>query len=295
MPRSSTGLRSPTALALAAILLWSTFAALAVRLRDVPPFLLAGAALLLGALVGLARPQRVRAPWRAVALGVYGLFLYHLALFVALRLAPPVEANLLNYLWPLLIVVLSPLFVRGRRLTSRQILAALLGFAGAVLLISGGRVAFAREHIPGYALAVAAAAIWATYSLASARLGTVSTAAVGLACALSGALALVCHVLFEPRYSLATADTVWLLLMGLGPMGLAFFAWDAALKRGDPRRIGLLSYLTPLLSTLVLLATGGGHLTPVSAIAMVLIVGGALPGVWPSGIRKRRTGGAAER
>jgi drug/metabolite transporter (DMT)-like permease len=162
------------------------------------------------------------------------------------------------------------------------VIAAQLGFAGAALLVTGGRVAFERAHIFGYLLAIAAAVIWATYSLATSRLGTVSTSLVGLFCALSGMLALAGHFAFEPRYVFAARDVPWLLLLGVGPMGLAFFAWDAALKRGDPRVIGSLSYVTPLLSTTLLAVTGGGRLSAVSLGAMALIVGGALLGTWPS-------------
>ena len=50
---------------------------------------------------------------------------------MALRLAPPVEANLVNYLWPLFIVVLAPVIVPGMRLRTRHVLAAAAGFAGA--------------------------------------------------------------------------------------------------------------------------------------------------------------------
>ena len=271
----------PTVLALSAVLLWSSFAALSVRLRGVPPLLLAGTALLIGSCVSLHRVREWRAPWRVVALGAGGLFTYHLALFLALRLAPAVEANLLNYLWPLLIVVLTPAFFRDRSLTRRHAAAALLGFAGAALLVTGGRAAFDAAHLPGYLLAVAAALTWALYSLASSRLGAVSTSLVGLSCALAGALALAAHFAFEPAWMFAARDLPWLALLGLGPMGLAFFAWDAALKRGDPRAIGSLSYLTPLLSTALLAATGGGRPGAAALGAMGLIVGGAVLGSWP--------------
>lgn len=288
----------PCLLALAAILLWGTFAALAVRLRETPPLLLAGVSLLLGSLWGLPRLRRGHPPWRAVALGTYGLFAYHLALFLALRMAPPVEANLLNYLWPLLIVVLAPLYSRARRLTWRHGLASLLGFAGVALLLTSGsaRPAFARPDSTfwpsgGHLLAIAAAVIWATYSLGSARLGAGGVAATSAASAISGVLALAAHLALEPRFTFAGADLPWLALMGLGPMGLAFVAWSAALERGDPRAIGLLSFLTPLLSTLLLAATGGGRLTAAVGGALVLIVGGALLGTWPVEVRKRRDSG----
>lgn len=265
-------------LALGALALWSSFAALAVRLRGVPPFFLLGSSLTLGALVG-ARGLTLRGLRPGtLLLGVYGLFAYHFCAFMALRLAPPVEANLLNYLWPLLIVALSPLIVPGVRLRPRHWAGALLGFAGAALIVSGGRAGFSRAALPGYALAAAAAVIWATYSLLTKRFGGFPTSMVSVFCLVSGGLAFACHAALEPRYVPAAADAAPLLFIGLGPMGAAFYLWDRALKDGDPRAIGTLSYLTPLFSTALIAVSGGGRLGPTAAAAGALIVGGAALG-----------------
>jgi len=264
--------------ALAAIALWGVLAVLSLRLRGWPPFLLAGAALAVGSLCSIHRLGAWRVPGRALALGVYGLFGFHFLLFVALRLAPPVEANLVNYLWPLLIVVLAPLVLPGVMLRARHVVAALLGFAGAALLVTGGRLGFASGYAPGYAAALGSALVWSTYSLATKRFASLPTASIGLYCAASGVLALACHFLFEPRYVPALAELPWLAALGLGPMGAAFFLWDYALKRGDPRAIGALAYLAPLLSTLALVAAGEGTLGPLTLAAMALIIGGAILG-----------------
>ena len=64
----------------------------------------------------------------------------------------------------------------------------------------------------------------------------------------------------------------------LTALGSAFYAWDRALKGGDPRIIGALAYLTPMVSTGVLVVLGGKEFTPVSLVAIVLIVGGAAVG-----------------
>src|SRR3546814_12691751 len=60
-----------------------------------------------------ARGARAFAAWRQVpavwALGVGGLFGYHFFYFVALGNAPAVDASLIAYLWPLLIVIFSAL------------------------------------------------------------------------------------------------------------------------------------------------------------------------------------------
>ncbi len=277
----------PATLALGAIALWTSVAALAVSLKSVPPFLLVGAPMLIAGAAASPTWRSWRVPPATLAIGVYGLFGFHLFLFTALRLAPPVEANLINYLWPLLIVVLAPLLLPGERLTSRHVIGALLGFSGAALVITGGRWTLSIEHWPGYLLALGAAIVWSTYSLLTKRVRPFATAAVGLFCVVSGVLALACHALLEPRYAPSASEWLRIGLLALGPLGLAYFLWDAALKRGDAKSIGTLSYLTPLGSTLVLVASGQGSLTSTAVLAALLIVGGAALGSWP---RRRRSG-----
>jgi len=267
-----------TLLALGAIALWATLASLGVALAHVPPFLLTGLALVIGSVPAWPLARQWRAPASTLALGVYGLFGFHFLLFIALRHAPPVEANLVNYLWPLFIVVLAPVFLPGLRLRPVHVAAALAGFAGAALAILGGRNVeggFAWGYLP----ALASAFIWASYSLLTQRVARFPTAVVGLFGLVSGALALLCHLAFEPAVALSGRDWLLIVATGLGPLGAAFYLWDAALKRGDARRIGILSYLTPLASTLLLVVTSGRALTPWIAVAAVLIVGAAIAGV----------------
>lgn len=270
--------KGPLAAALAAILLWSALAWFGLALSGWPPFLLVGSALLLGALAGLPRIRDWRVPPAALALGVYGLFGFHFLLFMGLRNAPPVEANLVNYLWPLLIVLLAPLFTPGLRLAARHVLAGVAGFAGAALVVTGGRLSLESAHLPGYAMAAGSALVWATYSLASRRFADIPSGAVGAYCLASGLAALACHALLEPRHVPAPRDLLFLAGLGIGPMGAAFYLWDYALKRGDPRAIGALAYLTPMLSTLLLVAAGHGVLEPAAMAGMALIIGGAILG-----------------
>jgi len=260
---------------LAAIFLWGILAALALKLSAVPPFLLTGLALTIGAFVGGRALGHKPPPPAALALGVYGLFGFHFFLFLALRRAPPVEANLINYLWPLLIVVLAPVIVPDVRFSRRHGLAALLGFSGAALLVTAGATTLGRGQLMGYAFALASAIIWSTYSLMTRRFRHFPTAYVSWFCLVSGVASLACHFALEPRYWPRDVEWLYVIALGLGPMGAAFFLWDRALKRGDPRTLGNLAYLTPLLSTLALLLFAGGALTPVSFVAMGLILAGA--------------------
>ena len=267
-----------TLCALAAIALWATLASLGVALAHVPPFLLTGLALVIGSVPSWPLARRWRIPPSTLLLGIYGLFGYHLLLFIALRTAPPLAANLVNYLWPLLIVVLAPVLLPGIRLTPLHVVAALAGFAGAALAIVGGR-SLGGDLSWGYFAAGGSAVVWATYSLGTQRVARFPTAAIGLFGLVSGALALACHTVFEPAVALSSRDWLLIVVIGIGPLGAAFFFWDAALKRSDPRRIGLLSYLTPLASTLLLAATTGRTLTPSLLTATLLIVGAALVGL----------------
>ncbi|HEY2559052.1 MAG TPA: DMT family transporter [Caldimonas sp.] len=267
-----------TLCALAAIALWATLASLGVALAHVPPFLLTGLALVIGSVPSWPLARRWRVAPSTLLLGVWGLFGFHFLLFVALRSAPPLEANLVNYLWPLLIVVLAPLLLPGMRLRPVHVIAALAGFAGAALAIVGGR-RLAGELSWGYLAAAGSAFVWATYSLGTQRVARFPTAAIGLFGLVSGLLALACHALLEPSVALSTRDWLLIVVVGLGPLGAAFFFWDAALKRSDPRRVGLLSYLTPLASTLLLAATTGRPLTAWLVAAALLIVGAAAVGL----------------
>lgn len=268
-------------LALGAIALWASLAALGVALSHVPPFLLTGLSLLVGSVIALPLSRfdvrRWRVPLSTLAIGVYGLFGFHFLLFIALRHAPPVQANLVNYLWPLGIVVMAPLFLPGLSLTLRHVLAALLGFAGAALAILGGRGDSADAVWAwGYIPALGSAFIWASYSLLTQRVRRFPTAAIGSFALLSGLLSLLCHAWLEPTSTLSARDGVLIVLMGLGPLGGAFFLWDAALKRGDARQIGVLSFLTPLLSTLTLLWVQGETPSVSVALAAVMIIGAAV-------------------
>lgn len=272
--------------ALGAVILWASLASIvAEALSRWPPFLLTGAALLIGSLVSVREVRKWRVPGRTLALGVVGLAGYHAALFLALRLAPAVEANLLNYLWPTFLVLFTPVILPGTHLRTGHVIGALAGFAGAALIVTRGRLALDPASFRGHILAALAAFLWATYSLLTRRVPRYPDAAVGLFCAVSGLVSLGLHGLLETPYRPSLGELPWLLVLGLGPMGAAFFLWNHAMTRGDPRTIGALSYLTPLLSTLLLTLVGGGTLTAITAVGGALIVGGAAAGTLASRAR----------
>jgi drug/metabolite transporter (DMT)-like permease len=273
--------RTATMIGLTAILMWSLLSVLTVASGKIPAFQLAAMTFAIGALVGfltwIGRKDAIRAlaqpplPWMV---GVGGLFGYHALYFLALRFAPPAEASLLNYLWPLLIVLFSSL-LPGERLLPHHVVGTLLGLAGTVLLFAGNAGHFAAGQLPGLVAAFVAAFVWATYSVMSRRLKTVPTAAVAGFCLATALLAALVHSLVETTVW-PDAPLQWLAvaLLGIGPVGAAFYAWDVGMKRGDIRVLGAASYATPLLSTAFLIAFGFAKATATIAVAAMLIAGG---------------------
>jgi drug/metabolite transporter (DMT)-like permease len=264
-----------------ALLLWATLAVLTTWTGAVPPFQTVATAFGIAAAVALAkwlvRGESVAAhldqPLGAWLLGVGGLFGYHALFFLALKTAPPVEANLVNYLWPLLIVLFSGV-LPGERLRPWHVGGAAAGFAGLAVLL-GGRVDFQAVHVVGYLAALAAAVVWAAYSVANRRFHMVPSDAVGGFCAAGALLALAGHLLFEPTVRPSGGEWLALVALGLGPAGGAFFLWDHGVKHGHIRALGAWSYGTPLLSTLLLVLSGRGAADWRTGLALVLIVGGA--------------------
>ncbi len=273
---------------LGAIILWGALATLSVLAGPIPPFQMVAMTFAIGASIGIIRFQwrarRRGLAWSSLVswpapvwlLGVGGLFGYHALYFAALQLAPPAEANLVNYLWPLLIVLLSaPL--AGERLGWPHLAGAALGFAGVALLASGRGVSFAGQYAVGYALALGCAFAWSLYSVLSRRFGETPTDAIASFCAASALLSLVCHLAFEPTVWPATT-TAWLavLALGIGPTGGAFYLWDHAVKRGDIRALGALSYAAPILSTTLLIVCGLAEPTAALLFAALLVTAGAI-------------------
>jgi drug/metabolite transporter (DMT)-like permease len=273
-----------TLIGLTAILMWSLLALLTVATGRVPPFQLAALTFAIGACVGpltwIFRSDGVAAlkqPSIAWLVGVGGLFGYHALYFLSLRHAPPAEAGLVNYLWPLLIVLFSA-FLPGERLMRHHIIGALLGLVGTVLLFAGRGVSgFEWKYAPGFLAAFIAAFVWATYSVLSRRLAHVPTDAVAGFCAATALLAAVFHLVLETTvWPETTGQWLAVLGLGIGPVGAAFYAWDVGMKRGDIRVIGAASYATPLVSTGFLILAGFAEATATLALAALLIGGGGL-------------------
>ncbi|WP_299676263.1 EamA family transporter [uncultured Roseobacter sp.] len=266
-----------------AVILWALLALLTVGSAPTPPLLLNTICFAIGGTCGLIWTHLsgglrllLRVRWYVYVFGTLGLFGYHALYFSALRLAPAAEAGLIAYLWPLLIVLLSGL-LPGERLRGGHVIGAVIGFAGAALIVTGGGEGFQAQYALGYGLALVCALTWSSYSVLSRLLGDAPTQSVTVFCLGAALLSLPLHLIFEQTV-LPQTVTGWgaTILLGLGPVGLAFFVWDIGVKRGDIQLLGAASYAAPLLSTCVLVLAGVAPLSTTLGLAALLITGGAV-------------------
>ena len=294
---ASRGSIRATMIGICAILLWAALALFTVAASGIPSFELLALSFAVAAVSGLvllaargrsalADLRQPAAPW---LLAFCGLFFYHALYFYALSAAPPAQASVLAYLWPLLIVLLSAA-LPGEGLRLRHLGGAVLGLGGTALIIlsHGASEAVSATSAAGFAAALGCAVVWSGYSVLNRRFADVPS---GMLVGVCGAVALaggLCHVALEPNVAPSPVQWLAVVLLGLGPTGLAFLAWDHATKHGRLPVLGALSYLAPLVSTLLLILTGQTPATASLLLAAILIIAGALLATGlPTRARKR--------
>jgi len=277
------GKRKATLIGAIAVILWALLALFTTELASIPPFQLVSLCFAIATLFGAAWISlrggsvvgALRQPLGAWLLGVAGLFGYHFFYFVALANAPAVEASLIAYLWPLLIVLFSA-FLPGERLKWQHVGGAVLGLTGAVLLIGKGQgVSFDPAFAAGYGAAIICSLLWSGYSVLNRRYRNVPVGAVCGFCAGASLLGFGTHIILEAWVQPDATQWLAILGLGLGPVGAAFFVWDHGTKHGDIQVLGVAAYGAPLLSTCLLIAFGKALATPATIAGCLLIVGGA--------------------
>ena len=286
-----------------AVLCWASLAAaIGESLRVLPPAQVLFLGLLIAG-VGLSawqawrggRPLPAWPGWRVALLGVYGIWGFHTLLVLALSLAPPVEANILNYTWPLWIVLLGTA-LPGHRLRPTMVLGAVAAFGGVVLVIAGPRLGggpaaldFASAHL-GLGLALGAGLCWGSFTVLLRYSGAAKQPLMGLFSLLSALPAGVIMVLGGTPPLPPPAYWPPLLYLGLIPLGLSFLLWERAVRTANVQTLGVLSFFTPLLSTLLLSAVSGAPVKPTVWGGLACILAGSLLAGW--GERRQRRSGA---
>ncbi|MES2907150.1 MAG: EamA family transporter [Pseudomonadota bacterium] len=283
---------------LSALIMWSSLAVLSVMVRDIPPFQLLSIGMFLGGLSGaLTWPFRKGAWRRALllpahfwAIGIYGLFFYHLCFFLAMRWAPPLQANVINYLWPLFMIVMAALFLPNGKLRGYHIVGTLIGLAGVGVTLAAEPHAPGTNYFIGYLCAAGAALGWSSYTVLCRSFKGISTDAVTGFCFATALLALLVHLSFEQTvWPASTESWIAMFMLGLFPTGIAFYAWDVGIKHGNLILLGLVSYATRIASSIFLWAFGYAEFTTGAVVGIALVTIGAAIASRELFIRKKKS------
>ena len=265
-----------------ALVLWGLLALFTTATKGIPPYQILALTFAIATalsiitihLQGRAITQSWKQSWKVWALGIGGLFGYHLLYFIALGNAPALNASMIAYLWPLLIVLSSAL-LPGERVRWYHVCGGLMGLAGTFILLGGDLSSFSGEYSLGYIAALACAFTWTAYSVLNRYFKSVPTDIVAGYCLGTTLLATLGHFLFESWVAPNASQWTAIFALGAGPVGAAFFLWDHGVKHGNIQLLGTLSYGTPLLSAIVLIATGQAEASLTVLFACILIVAAA--------------------
>ncbi|MEE2775032.1 MAG: EamA family transporter [Pseudomonadota bacterium] len=277
--------RYATLIGSSAVMMWGLLALFTTLAGNLPPFLLMTLSFSIASLVIVTKWiifrenifSYFRQPIKVWLLGIYGLFGYHALYFFALQNAPPIDASLIAYLWPLLIVIFSNIFNR-EKLKWFHFLGTFIAFLGTLILVTRGEAhGFSSEYMAGYLFALSCALIWSSYSVLNRKFGQVPTNAVGCFCIVVAGLSFMTHLsLEETHWPKGLTEWSAIVALGIFPVGIAFFSWDYGTKFGDISVLASFSYFAPLISTIALVVFSENKFSLIIGIACFLITGGAL-------------------
>jgi drug/metabolite transporter (DMT)-like permease len=271
---------NPSHAGLIAIMMWSC-AAIFVALADrIPAFQLMGVTWLLSTallifynvLNGRGWRGHWSQSWRDYLFVLVGIAGNQILYYFAFKLAPPFEANTLNYLWPIILIVLIDLHER-KRPDIKQLAGMALGFAGCALLLTSGKDNAFANFNPGHLLAIGGACIWALYS-AFAKTRDYPSGFMVPIFLISTLIFFIGHFAFEDW--VAPTSKEWLAIAIIGIIDTAYVLWDFAIRRGNRTLLTSLSYLIPLFSTVLLIVGGFGAQSPMIFTAGAMVIGGCL-------------------
>jgi len=267
------------ALVAGAVVLWASWPSLATMVRPAPPLLVLGASALIGFLISFLLAVRqnashafVSVPLRTlvfVSVGLMGNNAFYLAAIVRIG---PAEANVVHYLWPVLLVLLASILHR-RSPSLLQVSGIACGFIGVAIALfpqMGGSL-----DVAGVLLGACGALTFAVYSVGR-SLAKVETDVVGPSLGLAGISTLVAHFMLEPIYWPSTVEWFAITLMGIGPFTVANVLWDKATRSGSAATISSLAFLTPLVAMGLLATFGLGNVTIATVVGALFAITGAL-------------------
>lgn len=278
--------------ALLAILFWGvSFVATKAVVLEISPvaliFTRAGLGTLLLASILALRRHRPLPPRDALlplaAMGFVGVAFHQLLQAYALTLTSAVNTGWLIGLIPIWSALLSA-FLLKERFGPAKIAGLLVGFAGAVLVVTRGELGAGLLALPatrGDLLVLASTVNWAFYTV----LGHPTIRRLGPTRATAGAMLLGWLMLLPPFAAGAgwneygrLSPSGWLavLFLGVACSGLGYLFWYGALERVEASRVAALLYLEPLVTLAAAVVLLGEPVGIVTVVGGLMVVGGVV-------------------
>jgi drug/metabolite transporter (DMT)-like permease len=224
----------------------------------------------------------VRLPLRVMVAGFWGVAFYTVILALAFGIAPERaigQVNLLNYLWPVWIVLLSSILIREKTRLLPTAAGVLLGFAGIVVARGPAELLRTPENPLPLFLALLGGFLWAGYSVLLRRWQIPAekggTAFHFTLCALMAAAVAAIRGEWRNLPPVGAEALFWILFGGIGPVGFAYHWWEIGMKRGHMPLISTLAYFIPIGSTLLIGLLFREAMRPGLLFGAVLIAVGA--------------------
>jgi len=279
--------------AITAVLFWSTSASafkicLSPEHLNVPVLvLLFGASLVSSvvllvhlALSGKARLLKTLSQedfTRSAFLGFLNPFLYYTVLFKAYSILPAQQAQPLNFVWPLTLVLLS-IPILKQKIKRRDILAILISFFGVLVISTKGQLLSFRLTDPlGVALATGSSIPWALYWIYNIRNKRDEVLSLFLNFTWATVYVFALVLVTGELQVLSLKGALGVTYVGLFEMGITFLIWLKALRLSETTaNVAGLIYLVPFLSLVVIHFVLGEQILPATIIGAILIVAGIL-------------------
>ena len=270
------------------VLIWSTLATVVkLVLKDIPNFqaLAISSAfafvflLILNIINGSIKEMkhyRIKDCLTMAGLGFLGLFMYSALYYYGIAELGSQEACILNYLWPMMIVIFACIILK-ERITVKKIIAMLISFAGIVVLTLGSGGVSSGNRLFGIIACVTAAVCYGLFSVLNKKHSLNQNVTMMWIWFTTAVCSLVLSLIFENWQPIAGVQWLGIAWLGIVVNAVAYLLWAIALKgASDSAKIANLAYLVPFISIIISWLVLKEQITINAAFALVLIIGGIL-------------------
>ncbi|MBN9287977.1 MAG: hypothetical protein BGO43_00525 [Gammaproteobacteria bacterium 39-13] len=203
--------------------------------------------------------------------GLMGICMSDFAYIYGAQYAPIAHVDLIDYLWPCLVVAFTSL-LPNERFTPQHIIGAILGLVGIFVLVRHevSLHGFNISHCIGYILALFGAVLWGGYSAFSRYHQKVPTEMIGMYCGLGAVLCFFLHLKFETFVTPTWSQGSLAVLTGISGAGIAYQLWDYGVKLGDVYLLSSITYIARIAAMALLVMFGKEPLTVSLVVACAL-------------------------